>query len=77
MPIYEYLCDQCETRFERIAIKKQAETACPKCSSKKVKVQPSVFATPHGSLNAASASAKPSRSFDGGGNCCGGSCGCH
>jgi putative FmdB family regulatory protein len=74
MPIYEYLCDQCETRFERIVINKQAETACPKCSSKKVKVQLSVFATPHGSLNGASA--KPSRSFYGGGNCCGGSCGC-
>jgi putative FmdB family regulatory protein len=75
MPIYEYVCDQCETRFERIVIKKQAETACPKCSSKKVNIQLSVFATPQSSVNGTSAKSSPS--FEGGGNCCGGSCGCH
>ena len=75
MPIYEYLCDECETRFERIVIQKQREIDCPKCSSKKVKIQLSVFSTPNGSLNGASAKSSPS--FDGGGgSCCGGGCGC-
>lgn len=75
MPIYEYVCDECETRFERIVMKKQREIACPKCSGKKVKVQLSVFATPNRLGNGASA--KSARSFNGGGSgCCGGSCGC-
>ncbi len=25
MPIYEYLCEECETRFEKIVINKQQE----------------------------------------------------
>ncbi len=29
MPIYEYLCEECETRFEKIVINKQQEIACP------------------------------------------------
>jgi putative FmdB family regulatory protein len=67
MPIYEYICDDCETRFERIVINKQQEIACPKCAGKKNTIQLSVFA-----------SAKSSTSFSGGGgSCCGGGCGCH
>ena len=27
--IYEYLCEQCETRFEKIVINKHEEIACP------------------------------------------------
>jgi putative FmdB family regulatory protein len=76
VPIYEYICDDCETRFERIVINKQQEIACPKCASKKNTIQLSVFATSNGSGNGASA--KSSTSFSGGGgSCCGGGCGCH
>jgi putative FmdB family regulatory protein len=74
MPIYEYVCDECETRFETIVINKQQEIACPKCASKKASVQLSVFATANGTSNGASA--KPSSS-GGGGSCCGGGCGCN
>jgi putative FmdB family regulatory protein len=74
MPIYEYLCDECETRFEKIVINKQQEIACPKCASKKASIQLSVFATT--TANGNGASAKPSTSFSGsGGSCCGGGCG--
>jgi len=76
MPIYEYVCDECDTHFERIVINRQQEIACPKCASKKASIQLSVFATSNGSNGA---SAKSSTSFNGGGggSCCGGGCGCH
>jgi putative FmdB family regulatory protein len=76
MPIYEYLCEECDTRFEKIVINKQQEIACPKCTSKKASIQLSVFAKTNGGSNGASA--KSSNSADGGGgSCCGGGCGCH
>ena len=76
MPIYEYICDDCDTRFERIVINKQQEIACPKCAGRKNSIQLSVFATANGSGNGASS--KSSTSFSGaGGGCCGGGCGCH
>jgi putative FmdB family regulatory protein len=74
MPIYEYICDECDAHFERIVINKQQEIACPKCASKKTTIQLSVFATANG---ANQASAKSSGSSGGGGSCCGGGCGCH
>ena len=55
MPIYEYVCEECETRFEKIVINKQQKIACPKCASKKASIQLSVFATANGSSNGASA----------------------
>ena len=71
MPIYEYLCEQCGARFEKIVINKQQEISCPDCSSNKATLQLSVFAT----------KASPSSSsggFTGGtGGCCGGGCACH
>jgi putative FmdB family regulatory protein len=72
MPIYEYICDDCKVRFEKIVINKQQEIACPKCASKKATIQLSVFAT------AGNGSSGPSGGFTGGGgSCCGGGCGCH
>jgi putative FmdB family regulatory protein len=70
MPIYEYICDSCNERFEKIVINKHAEITCPKCSSKKATIQLSVFAT--------AGSSTPSGGFSGGGGgCCGGGCSCH
>src|SRR3989449_10964137 len=74
MPIYEYICADCKTPFEKLVLNKQQEISCPKCASKKATIQLSLFATSHGSTNGASA--KSSTSFSGGGGgCCGGSCG--
>ncbi len=77
MPIYEYICDDCQTEFEKLVLNRQQEIACPKCASKKNSIQLSVFATSNGSANGSSS--KPSTSFSGGGggSCCGGGCGCH
>ena len=73
MPIYEYLCNECDTRFERIVINKQQEITCPKCASEKATLQLSVFATSSNGNSAKSSTA----SSGGGGSCCGGGCGCH
>jgi putative FmdB family regulatory protein len=72
MPIYEYICDSCSERFEKIVINKQQEITCPKCSGKKATIQLSVFAT------AGAGSSSSSGGFSGGGGgCCGGGCSCH
>jgi putative FmdB family regulatory protein len=76
MPIYEYICEDCDTRFERIVLNKQQEIACPKCASKKASIQFSVVATSTGNGNGASAKS-PTSSSGGSGTCCGGGCGCH
>jgi putative FmdB family regulatory protein len=73
MPIYEYVCDDCQTHFEKIVFNKTQEIACPTCASKKNQIQLSVFSSANGSNGA---SAKPSTPFSGGG-CCGGGCGCN
>jgi putative FmdB family regulatory protein len=73
MPIYEYVCENCNERFEKIVINKQQEISCPKCSSKKATIQLSVFATA-----GSNGSSTPSGGFSGGGRgCCGGGCSCH
>ncbi len=65
MPIYEYICEDCQTHFEKIVLNKQQET-----------IQLSVFSAGNGSANGALA--KSSSGFSGGGGgCCGGGCACH
>ena len=59
MPIFEYVCKDCDHAFEALVYgSKKAE--CPKCSSKKLTPQLSVFAAPaKGSANAAPRAAGP------------------
>ena len=67
VPIYEYVCMECESHFEELVRSADQEVTCPDCSAEKVVKQFSVFAA-HGTV------AQPG--FGGGGGCCGGSCGC-
>src|SRR5712691_9598267 len=76
MPIYEYICEDCQTHFEKIVLNKQQEIACPKCAGKKNAIQLSVFSSANGSSNGASAKSSGGSS-GGGGSCCGGGCGCN
>src|SRR5208282_6297753 len=46
MPIYEYVCDDCGERFERIVMSQRQKITCPKCESAKHTIQLSVFAAP-------------------------------
>jgi putative FmdB family regulatory protein len=75
MPLYEYYCSDCNSKFELLVSHKHAnDIVCMKCHSEKVRRLLSVFASPRGGADA---------SFDGssddGGSCgCGdGGCGCH
>ena len=68
MPIYEYVCMECESHFEEL-VRGDDSPSCPDCGAAKVAKQFSVFAT-HG------AAVTPSFGSSAGGGCCGGSCGC-
>jgi putative FmdB family regulatory protein len=35
MPVYEYICDDCNERYERIVLNQSAPVTCPKCASAK------------------------------------------
>jgi len=43
MPIFEYVCKECEHEFEALVFGKQ-KAECPKCQSRKLEPQLSVFA---------------------------------
>jgi putative FmdB family regulatory protein len=76
MPIYEYVCEDCQTHFEKIVLNRAQEIACPKCAGKRNAIQLSVFSAANASGNGSSA--QPSGGFSGGGgSCCGGGCACH
>ena len=69
MPIYEYVCMECESHFEEL-VRNGEGVNCPDCETSNVRKQFSVFA-------AVGTAEQPS--FGGrsaGGGCCGGSCGC-
>jgi putative FmdB family regulatory protein len=72
MPIYEYICDDCGVRYERIVMNGNTKITCPKCASGKHTIQLSVFAAPANGNKSSSGSSTPSS-----GGCCGGSCGCN
>lgn len=73
MPIYEYVCDDCGERYERLVMNGKTKITCPKCASAKHTIQLSVFAAPsNGGKSAGDSSSGPI----GGGGCCGGACGC-
>jgi putative FmdB family regulatory protein len=66
VPIYEYVCMECESHFEELVRMGEDALSCPDCGAANVRRQVSVFAA-HGAAS--------TPSF-GGGGCCGGSCGC-
>ncbi len=43
MPIFEYVCQECDHQFEAIVLG-QRKPACPKCESKKLRQRISSFA---------------------------------
>lgn len=50
MPIYEYTCQECREKFERLVKTMDGKTnpACPSCGSKKTERAMSVFAVSEG-----------------------------
>jgi len=43
MPIFEYICKECQHQFEALVYGKE-KAVCPKCESKKLEPKLSVFA---------------------------------
>jgi putative FmdB family regulatory protein len=72
VPIYEYVCMQCESHFEEL-VRGEEQVACPDCAATNVSRQFSSFAV-HGAKQPNAVGL--SRGGGGGGGCCGGSCGC-
>jgi len=58
MPIYEYICKECDHEFEAIVYGSQ-QAACPKCHSKQLAPQLSVFAVSAKATSSPRASAGP------------------
>lgn len=78
MPIYEYVCDECKTRYKRIVTASNGKAECPNCGSKRSTIQFSTFAAHTG--NGGSAASNVSAESAGASGACGctpHSCGCH
>jgi putative FmdB family regulatory protein len=78
MPIFEYACDDCGTRFEKL-VRRSAETEavqCPSCGDRHVTTQYSTFAAHAGKVQSSPESASGCGSGMCGTNFCqGGMCG--
>lgn len=62
MPIFEYICQECDHEFEALVFGKD-KAECPKCHGKKLSPQLSVFAV------SAKATSSPSSSSGACGSC--------
>ena len=58
MPIFEYICKECQHEFEALVFGKD-KAECPKCHSQKLEPQLSVFAAQTKSASSAPVSAGP------------------
>jgi putative FmdB family regulatory protein len=71
MPIFEYVCKECQHEFEALIYGKE-KVVCPKCESKKLEPKLSVFAVSAKSNSATSMPSGPCGSCgspDGPGSC--------
>lgn len=59
MPIYEYLCDACQTPYEKLVLSKSEKIVCPKCGSARKTLQLSTFATRASATSSPRAAEKP------------------
>jgi putative FmdB family regulatory protein len=49
MPIYEYSCEDCGTKFEKLVRRQGDDVACPSCGQAHLKTELSTFAAHAGS----------------------------
>jgi putative FmdB family regulatory protein len=76
MPLYEYYCSECKSKFELLVGHKYAdEVVCTKCHGEKVRRLLSVFATARG--DAEDSGYEEMSASMGSCSCGGGSCGCN
>ena len=75
MPIYEYLCNDCQTRYEKIVRGNGEVIACPKCGGARNTLQFSVFSSPRDTGSSGASPSVSDSSADCG--CTPSSCGCN
>jgi putative FmdB family regulatory protein len=82
MPLYEYVCSDCRTSFEKLVRRFGDEVSCPSCASTAVDKQLSVFAVGSTTPSFEGCGAGPCKTgpcgamgAGGGGPCGGGACG--
>ncbi len=52
MPIFEYVCEDCHSRYEKIVLDRgQGQTTCPNCAIRNQTLQFSVFGSPKNTLD--------------------------
>lgn len=71
MPIYEYLCKECDARYEKIVRSQNEKITCPKCGSAKHALQLSTFAAPRNGSAAADRAASAAPACMGNPSACG------
>jgi putative FmdB family regulatory protein len=71
MPIYEYRCEACGSRFEKLVRGSSVAVACPGCGGEKLEQQYSTFAAQMGSGGKSAEACAPTPS----GGCGSGMCG--
>ncbi|QBD80600.1 zinc ribbon domain-containing protein [Ktedonosporobacter rubrisoli] len=77
MPLYEYYCSDCKSKFELLVSHQHADDAvCMKCQSENVRRLLSVFAAQRSGSNDDTSYGDLPPAI-GGCGCGGGSCGCH
>lgn len=75
MPIYEYVCKQCDNEFEELVIGKEDAALCPGCGSEETRKRMSSCRVRFGAGSADLGQAgSPASSGSGCGGCAGGSC---
>jgi putative FmdB family regulatory protein len=76
MPLYEYYCSDCKSKFELLVSHKHAdEIVCMKCRGENVRRLLSLFASQRGSTDDSAYDDLPSAGTSCG--CGNGGCGCH
>lgn len=75
MPLYEYYCADCRTKFEAIRPMNKADASiqCKHCESTRTSRALSLFAT---HIKTTGETSAPAAGTSFGGGCCGGACGC-
>jgi putative FmdB family regulatory protein len=66
MPIYEYVCDDCGTKFEKLVRRTEDARACPSCGESHLTTALSTFAAPSSSRSESAKSPAEFRTCGGG-----------
>lgn len=72
MPIFEFVCKSCESKFETLVMNADEHVNCKCCGSENLEKQFSSFAAHNSTTGSPDTGSMPST----GGGCCGGGCAC-